>query len=487
MTHQDALLIEEGYAGMKKSAFTILLTATFLLTASGLLKASNANAATLSKEALYNRCYAQLTGTIVPDDDPNVAAFRVGTGDPIGACLALLDRARLTAAGNTAIGDSNDAVAKKVLSRMHNAHTGFFSQSSFHTPDRTNQESESRDDMFDPGAPALFYTRALFAPSVDASSIVTGTANYKALRTTASPATGPRTGRAKTDFVFRGQAAFVFAPIGEMLGVVPTGPITIDYTFGVSTARTTSFGANYGGGVLGSPGYFLNTVSEDEDLRSTNLKLPRRWAKAVFHDFLCREFPSIRVADGASFVNASAQNPFRRSESCTQCHATMDRTASVLRGFQYMTTVSNPTIDNARGPMWYRIEPVSLPAETGWPATTDANFYKRPPNGTFYYRTASDGTLVNLPLTGVADLGTKISQQDDFYICLANHYWNYFTAKGVDIDEPAIFANRPQKERNRFAIIKALGLNLRAHQSLRQLVEEIMRRAEYSDSAFGTN
>lgn len=157
-----------------------------------------------------------------------------------------------------------------------------------------------------------------------------------------------------------------------------------------------------------------------------------------------------------------------------------------MRGFRYRPIDPIPNTD-PRSVLWYTITTPTMAAEAGWPAGADANFYKRPPSGTLYFRSASTGTLVNMPVSNVAALGATIANQDDFYICLANRYWEYFTHKGVQIDEPTVMATRPASEQNRFAVVKTLGLSLKSHQSLRQLIQDILMRPEYIDSAFGPN
>ncbi|RYZ78123.1 MAG: hypothetical protein EOP06_29640, partial [Proteobacteria bacterium] len=67
----------------------------------GLLPLSAVRAETLSKEALYVRCYSQVTGVRPLESDANLPALRAGTGDPITACLKIVDEATLVSNGTS--------------------------------------------------------------------------------------------------------------------------------------------------------------------------------------------------------------------------------------------------------------------------------------------------------------------------------------------------------------------------------------------------
>lgn len=262
------------------------------------------------------------------------------------------------------------------------------------------------------------------------------------------------------------------------------GEVNLIYMY-LQEVRTIKYGDSEGGGFIGTHAYLMKTVDQDSAFRADLSSMPRRWATSVFHDTLCRELPLIRVEDGESFAIPTSTIPFRTAKSCTQCHATMDRAASTLRNFQYFT-IPQKQGTSAAGVL-YQMATVDQSPESGWPAVADANYYRRPPKGTLYYRTASTGDLVDLSVENIDELGTRLSQQDDFYICLANRYWDYLSGKGVKMNDKKIMDGYSATEKARFQKVKDWGLALknRPDQSLRWMLEQMLRSPEFADSAFG--
>ena len=446
-----------------------------------------AHAETLSAEAIYYRCYAQLTGHRAADNDPMLAKLRAGQVKASDACMDLLDSAKLARSQNDYLKlAKNSEEGRAVLARMQELHTTFFAERTFNVPNVALAPIGGLLDVMDPGSSALYYTRALLGPNVQASSIVTYNRALRPFRTDMNPAKGLFRKVNRGGFYYTN--GWRFAPQGELLGLeeMPggseklTGPgVSIDIS------RTL------GGGFLGSGAYLMQSVNDDFEFETNVAKMPRRWATAVFRDVLCREFPVVRLEDAKSFVRPQSPLPFRQEQACNQCHSSMDRIGSVLRNFHYSYFDNKALIPpDKRGAMFFKTFAADKPAEAGWPDRQDNDFKNRPTRGTLYFRSATDGSLEKPTISSVHDLGQKMAAQDDFYLCIANRYYDYFTAKGIKLDDAKVLNDLAAKDKTgalkkRLDTVKTLARELKKTQSLRGLVEDIIRSPEYSDSAFG--
>jgi hypothetical protein len=444
--------------------------------------ASQAHAGVLSPFALYNRCYSQLTQLRAPQDDARANAVKAGTKDPIVACLEVLDSARLSLNSNTQIGNTGDAQAKAVLRTLHNVHAGWFSERDFPFID-ADDRLHGNMDLYDGSSPALYYTKALFDSTTRFDSIVLSSANLRAVRTDSDPTNGARTNKTKAEYIF--SSATPFAPRGELLGVTATGPQTLSYSYtqnGSTVSGSLNLGGTIGGGILGTPSYLLLNIGPFRNANGTN-SMPRKWARGVFNDLLCRELPVVRTRDASLYVSTSSTVEFRQVAACVRCHVSMDRMSANARNFRYQN-LGNDTVRGGNFASW---EPVTVSAETEWPTTADSNYFKRPPNGNLYFRNYM-GNLVDLTTSSVADLGTKLAAQDDLYICAAKRYYEYFTGIKVntgdvfDPDDPTFLSEGDKAHRD--SVVK-LGQALRSHQSARRLIEEILKKPEYRSSDYG--
>jgi len=448
-----------------------------------------ASARTISNVEVFRRCYAQLTQQSIKYNDDLLNQVRVGSKTPAVACMEVLDRAKFVANGGNSLlvagnGDY-DGLGAKVLNMMNQLHQTFFLERNF----QLGFDPEflvGLQGIYDPGEPALFYTKALFG-NQRVDSVMKSNENLRANRTDNNPANGPLNGTAKAETIFAGDSNFTWAPVGSLLGVSPTGLMPFGAQLKNSNA-TVNAGATRGGGILGSPAYLLETVKEDKDFLSNTLKMPRKWAKAVFADFLCRQLP---VIDGNTssnkyldqFVEAgNGVHEFRKSASCVQCHASMDRLAGVNRNFKYLYQSSRGATGN--DVIFGGIFPVTVATNTtsaySWPATVDNKYSAKSTRGVLYYKN-SDGKLVDEPLVSISDLGVKLAAQDDFYYCAAKRYYKYFT--GVDVN----FMNTTPSAltKSHFDNVRNLGLNLKKNQSLRTMINNIINLPAYKQSMIG--
>jgi hypothetical protein len=447
----------------------------------------HSHAEPLSQLAIFMRCYAQFTQLRASSTDPLYVAVANGSTTAVDACMAVFDRARLTVGART-IANPADPVAKAVINNFHNLHASWFQTKAFPNSFGAGPELNNRD-LFDSSNPAAYYTKALFGPSIQASFIVTTPQYLRIVRTDNDPSAGVST-YTKPDYVFG--SAIKFAARGDMIGVEQLNRQIWHYNYTVNSSGQVLSGDvavndTRGGGFLGSQDYILSTVDEVSTFKATGgLGMPRKWARSLFHDALCRDLPAVRQADGNSFVVPTSAVEFRQTANCVKCHASIDRASSVIRNFKYKIVAGSGLLTPRWGGFFTDLHPTDMPAETGWPSAVDANYYRRPTRGTFYYR-SYNGTLVNVPINSVQELGNQIANTNDFYVCIAKRYYQYFTgidADIADLGDPEHGALSAEHLIHRNIII-GLGVSLKTHQNLRTLVRDIINHPRYRLSDFG--
>ena len=434
----------------------------------------------LGNEAVYQRCYRQITSQ-VPPKDSRLSAVISGTKDPISACLEVLDLAKIS--GSPVIKLQNTgAQALAVLSTLHYLHTSWFENRDYPQVGGFNVGSDYA--LYDISTPAAYYTRALFDPSNPVRGVLESSENLRVYRRNNDPASTYDEKGQKTDFVF-GSATWL-AGLGDILGFQITGPVPLVWNSTIERQPASgvfNFGETYGAGFLGTQPYMMMNVREENGFRSDGtFKMPRRWGRALFHDALCRELPVIRKTDAFSYVDLSAKAGFRHTTSCAACHASVDPASAVIRGFEYAR------LNNGLKPRAANHVRLLTPTKGNAPHSplaSNPDYAETNPNGLLYFRNYK-GQLINESVSNLPELGQRIAAQDDFYICTAKRYYKYFTGIDVptgDIEDPAHPPVSDADLAHRDLVIQ-LGLNLRSHQNPRRLIEEILRLSHYKDFSF---
>lgn len=466
--------------------------AFYLLFFSHLSEAQN-----LSAVSLLQRCYSQLTSQQILSTDPLFIQVSNGTISAADACGQVLDSAKLNgSSGSMTLSNPSDTRAQSVLATFHRLHYSWFYSKDFPVISWPGHATDMKD-LYDSSSPALYYTRALFGNGISASDPVTSTDFLQAVRSTMDPSVGPESTHTKSDFIF--QTPFNFAATGILSGVkaatstlvnFPANPTDSPYR----PAGSIDLYSNLGAGFLGTQSYLslnLEGISSYSTYKTDGAVLMhRRWGKAVYHDTLCRDLPVVRESDATSFVDTTSTAAFRNSSACVKCHASHDRISGVIRGL-YVLYIGkgDPTalgVSN-RGGNFALFHTVTKPVEAAWPTTPDADYYQRPASGRFFFRNYN-GDLIDQPLSGLTDLGSQISQTDDYYICLARRYYNYFLGIDVntgDLGDPAsgvTLGTNAQIHRDK---VIALGKALRTSQNLNQMIKDILKLPNYQRVDFG--
>lgn len=267
--------------------------------------------------------------------------------------------------------------------------------------------------------------------------------------------------------------------------------------------QNTKFRNPKGGGVIGTPSYMLLNLgagwTQSGFPRSNGAgKMWRRMIRNSFSDLMCRSLPTVNVSDVISYVRPSSTLPYRSNASCMTCHATLDLGAGTFRNFNISSTkvtrglpdgsprvleafslVSHPSVvtdptnliheslrDGAAA-TYSSVESdlLSIDGNSG-----DSSFFKRPPNGRFITRTY-DGTLIDKAIYDIEGYGNEIAQTDDYYICAAKRYVNFFT--GFDASMQEVPNSSAEEIQSREFVIQ-LGLQLKQTQSLRGMIQSIL-------------
>jgi hypothetical protein len=441
----------------------------------------------LNPVATFYRCYSQITGEYPSSTLATITEVKNGK-DPITACLEIFDLAKF-ADKTSFLENVTNPSAQAVLRTMNNLHSSWFATN--HFPEIREKYITNTANVFDPSSPAMYFTKALFDQQSQYKNIISNTTTYRPIRIINTPPVSPWNLIPKEDYIF---TDVKFAGASVLLGMETMAVNdTMDFTFLKQQAPATpefisgtlTYNTHFGGGVLGSQPYLLQTVQANNlnPKFDGGVLTARKWSRAVFNDLLCRSLPVVREADGAAYVDVSSSIAFRQSMSCVKCHTSMDRMAGVTRGVVYDQSAGK--FFNLGHSAFISQRTVDKSAADIFPTDPDADFYRRPTQGQLFYR-EHDGKLVDLAINNVEELGEKLSQEDGIYNCLAKRYYQFFTGISVDIGDIADPQHGilSQEELALRAIVLQLGQQLKTHQNPRMTIESILRRSEYRKSNY---
>jgi hypothetical protein len=482
---------------MGKFVFFILILSVFFVVRS-------AHCEPLSQLAIFSRCYTHITQQRLNLSHPMRAEVVNGSKSAAEACMTLLKSASLRNPEGRLITDTPETRA--ILSTFNDFHRSWFPNDRFDLSLPGGAGLEKTRLLHDSAESALHVTRILLTENIPYSQLVTLPETVEALRSRgpASEAQVPDADRLKHGVTPAGEYGTPAVNIntelvqeGELLGIslmsrnpVKNGlvlngnrVVNIPGTGNINYPTGTVLpNQSFGGGILGTPSYLLLNMGRSDSIPADGgIHMPRRWAQAVYKDLLCRQIPVVRAKDALPYVNKSPgpnSPPFRSGPSCMRCHTSMDMMAATARNQSYHGIPLNGAIGTMHLTGW----PATLPRESGL-VDADPFFFQRPPQGRLFFR-SFNGTLVNQDVLGLAQLGSEISNLDDFYACAASRYFHYFTGVQVslqDIGDPDLAVLTPTEKYYRDRVIK-LGQDLKQHQNLLSLIQAILTSDMYSDS-----
>lgn len=499
-----------------------------------LFLANFAFAQSLSEVGFYNRCYSHLTGKPVPLGNATMAQIRAGKMKALDACNTLLDKAVLDP--NGPLINRNDAEARAVLNNFYDFHRTWFPTNNVEQIQEYSEEmSRGTMDIYDSTEPSLALTRAMFAQNSKYVDVLTLGRGFHAQReenqavknmigwNVTFPARrlyGNNAGFDQNLFNFRSitegfiqndiaqgvpyTSTFINLPkieVGELVGIRIAGesaniPNVSLHPLGDDKRGSDQPGLNYsfdlfqtyGGGVLGMPIYFMLNYGHGRGLEANgSTKVPRRWSQTNMNTFLCADLPALRESDVKQFLVGNSSAPFRNSNSCIMCHATLDPMAYTARNLVIGNSdyqALNGSLEQAKSALHLVSYRAELPSVSGWPSEPVANFHRQVPTGRLYFRSMT-GELVDKPLNGIDSLGAAMTQTKDYYYCAAKRYFEFFTGIQVPLYDRMNPANAEvNRKLSDEAVadrlfVEGLGEDLSKSQSVRSLVKQIMASKYY--------
>lgn len=237
---------------------------------------------------------------------------------------------------------------------------------------------------------------------------------------------------------------------GALLGIKPQtslmAPIQPIRTSIAANGQTAAITADYqnhdlhwhmGGGVLGSQMYMLkttnlgvNSIIGGTSANDPYTNSPRRFTSKIFEDLLCHTLPTLTEADVTADVDAKSAHGFKQSASCMRCHSSFDPLNGVYRNILVGQT-GNPLNNEARFvPARERGSPVLTLVKMK--STTENIYALKTPSASLRFRDHKN-SYVNTSVNSVAELGSTLAKNGDFYRCTAKRYYHFLTGVNVNL------------------------------------------------------
>ena len=444
-----------------------------ILLISILLMGYNAFAVKISNLELYQRCHAHLVGEAVKLTDPILFEIKNNRITGVQACQDLLRSAQLS--GNNPLPEAN-VKGIKVLENFFKVHSNWF-ETKMLDGDVINSRA-----IFEASPGGLYYTKALFDPSVSFADIFRGATSFEAIRSNGSPNVTPTLNIQVNNFMYRTNgtnselwSGLVLPQVGMLEGIRTQRQLNLSNLGG--RAGNSPINGSMGGGILGNRNYVMRTAKERGYRSDGAVQTPRRWGRSVFVDFLCQDVPVVNIAtDTTPYVDPMSTTAFRTTPGCVSCHASMDQLAGLVRNYSAIDVTPSPNNRNVIVPFYHPITIPSAPYE--WKANGDRDYFQQAAKGKFYYRTI-DGELIDRNVDNLNALGNLLAQTDDVYICAASRYLEHFT--GVKYPMNKVAANSASIYSQ---AIRNLATDLKSEQDPMKLIEKILSSEIYSDSKF---
>lgn len=448
--------------------------------------------ASAGEVSLFHKCFMHLTQTYPSATNPHLLEVKSGTKKAIEACGEILDRVSFSVNDNTMIPDVNNSVDVNLLRVFHNLHYSWFSTKFY--PEIQDNYIRNMQNLYDASTPALYITRAMFAPGVDFSSVFRGDTTLLSIRRTEERVNSILQPHTSANDVLQG---IKFTGLGDLLGVksMAKNVVADVLTTGASGERIPAAAINinthWGGGVLGSQVYMIQNIQAASLAHRSDggVNSNRKWSRSLFQDFFCRELPVVRSTDVDAYIVPASSLTYRNSRSCVQCHASLDPLAAVTRDARYdrRANFKDPNGAYAFLVKWNK----TMPVASYFPSEPDNSFHLRPALGNFFMRTY-DGHLVSKEIPDMDTLGDEILSLDDVYVCAAKRYFEYFTGINANISDikdpmnPNFPSLSVDQDKYRSVVIN-LGQSFKQHKDLKRLVKDIMENSAYRSSIVSGN
>lgn len=439
----------------------------------------------LTSDELIQKCHFQLTQSLVEINETKTCE------DLIKGFSFSIDS------------DIKDPFYLKVLRNFQFLHNGFYGQYNLNT----QNENWGSFELFDPSSPAYGLTASLIDKNIKFKDIFKGEIIYTGRR---SKEYQPNYLVVKRDDKLllpkdrykwlnghhvhkkkKWEPYVDWANRGNLIGIERVSPkrniIDVAYKNEFSYKQmkgSFNIHRSFGGGVLGDRTYAMLNYKDDLlDILDGEKKNMRAWSKSVLKDYLCRELPVLYNLDVQSWVDIDSKLSFQKSSRCMECHVTIDPLSKVIN---HITVGQNNAFaqridleSNDIGALQSLI-PIDLTE------SYDKKYKKFKTSGELIYRNYK-GELIKISIKDLDELGKKLFEQLDPYICVSKRYLEYFTNLDINLDQ--LIKNRnyhTAKERYIYQELIRLSQNLMKTQDLKQLIIDIFNHNLYKvkDSQF---
>ena len=476
----------------------------------------------------FIRCYSHITGIQPSLDHPLWMPVKSGELDAAEACMEIFDKSTLSGSGIARGIVSNPSTPQELLDRMEAQstlrnfqafHRSWFVNDNFREGART--ESLTGDaDIYDHAEAANHVSWLLFSEGEPYSQLLTGIRSIRALRagdtnqdSTKAPFSQALLSNFRHNFQANPTQGLPLNPLvlerGTLRGFRELTETEMSAEVRAALEFETDFSESIplhylrpqGAGAMGTASYLLINLGLGVYIGSNGGNLtPRRLLQAALTEFMCRVPPVISGTDAQPYVRTLSQpgygelHSWQRSSSCMSCHTTLDGAAAGLRNLTVATSgafskgaffgdkisdilfiktePTQPTANGVHEPAPY------LPQEPDlFGIGADANFARRPPKGKFVMRDYNN-TLISEEFLGIEGLGNKLVSVDDFYLCAASRYYGFFTGYTPPLLDIPTSSRKEIQARQEMI---QLGLQLKNHQSLRELIRGILESDLYRE------
>lgn len=455
--------------------------------------------ATLTPKALAQKCYMQLTHLSFDPAHPMWAQINT-TDQALNFCDKLIDNVNLQIGSNVQLnnmGYSTELQNKEafaILSSFQDLHRTWFKASDMNSgyPKSINNTTQ---DIYDGDEGALHYT--LNALSGAQPSDLLNKRSLDPIRENPNQGdTGAPIfcGGDESKMGSAGSFGTSRNAKGALLGIRNReGNRTSGENQTCLNANDWRFkiDANYGGGPIGTPSYFLMNlgipspvVNDGGANNKANgaMIMGRRWSMSVLSDLMCRDIPVLRMNDVQSFVQSGTQYPpFRRASACMQCHVTIDPLAAGIRNLGINVIPIRGNGGDSNSHLAHYVGSL-LPAENDFPfSVADADFYRRPARGQLHYRSFTGEKIGPLNFTNLEALSELLKSSQDVYACTVSRYYGYFVGirfRLQDFNDPALDkAKIPDSASLDF--VKEASSEMKSGQSVKKIIKKIFRLPAY--------
>ncbi len=473
------------------------------------------SARTLTSGELYQRCFSQLTGKSALTS-PDLSRVLQEGADPITLCLSYFARVNLN--------HTSDPIGRQVLAQFHQLHRSWLKIEHMLEGEINRDFHWGTADIYDYNEPALHFTRAALG-GFHIREAITRSRSLEAIRE-APDTLSPQGRRASlifnpnfdipvhlfqitptADLTRLTEISLPTLQIGTLVGLRdrPLGHRMPNLVLNAASSDSATASPpepqaqfelhkNYGGGLIGSIPYLLLKFGHPDSVALNGVdKLPRKWAESIFRDLLCREVPALYDMDVLNDLALNSSADFRKSVSCLRCHSSLDQMAMVARNLRPVASTQRSIGPLSKGFATVAAFSVNQAVSSSWPTRPVPSFDRQTPHGLLKYR-SYDGRLVEIPVTGLQQLGEQLAQTQDYYVCLAKRYFEYFTGISVSLDPEAAVSvperglsslqekDFPAEYRN---YVIDLGLQLKSTGSVAELLKRILSSAYYKHTNFG--